>query len=356
MSKLVYIVAIIFAIFAHSETLDEAGDRSGSVLGNLSIANSLKTGNTYTITWSIFSYLDVDSTIVINYPQNNNTRVNGTRISRVKSNYQIGDKYSYEHKFTANLTVPNNINSGDASVGFYVYLHNDSDPKSMFALIPAGVVDRPLGLQGKQFSISISAGNNNSYYLDLPFSGGYSITQGNNDLAHSHRDHGTWDNTYAIDFATPLDTEILAPADGEIVCLYDENNNGGQACGFKAKNGCLVGGRVMVMRDNNDNYLTFLHLNSFSASLGDTVSRGDIIAYSGRSRSKKVGDNCSDTAATHLHFHLWSGNGTPDSHTTAFTEATRLRVRIDNNPTTQYLYGDDLDDKSIYTKTFNSLQ
>ena len=192
------------------------------------------------------------------------------------------------------------------------------------------------------------------YYLDLPFTGSYQVTQGNNDEEHSHHIYDKWDNTYAIDFATPLNTSILAPADGEIVCLYDEKHNGGKTCGIEPKNGCLVGGRVMVLRDKNDNYLTFLHLNSFSKEVGDIVNRGETIAHSGNSKSESRMGSCLNRASTHLHFHLWTGTGTPDSHTTAFTKNTQLRVKVDES--IKYLYGDELDDNKIYPKVFESLQ
>jgi GH25 family lysozyme M1 (1,4-beta-N-acetylmuramidase) len=191
-----------------------------------------------------------------------------------------------------------------------------------------------------------------SYFLDLPYKGTYKITQGNNGST-SHYNHDKWDNTYAIDFAMPLNTKILAPASGEVVCLYDENHKGGEICGYKPNDGCIGGGRVMVVKDKKGNYLTFLHLQSFNKEIGDSVDKGDILAYSGG--SKGVSGTCYNKGyGYHLHFHLWSGDKTPDSHTTPFTIKTKLRVKLDGQ--TKFLYDNYLNDNKIKNKLFGSFQ
>jgi lysozyme len=191
-----------------------------------------------------------------------------------------------------------------------------------------------------------------SYFLDLPYKGTYKVTQGNNGST-SHYNHDSWDNTYAIDFAMPLNTKILAPASGEVVCLYDEKHKGGEVCGYKSNYGCIGGGRVMVVKDKKGNYLTFLHLQSFNKEVGDLVDKGDILAYSGG--SKGVSGTCYNNGyGYHLHFHLWSGYKTPDSHTIPFTSNTKLRVKVDGQ--IKFLYGNSLNNNKIYHKQFTSLQ
>ncbi len=123
-------------------------------------------------------------------------------------------------------------------------------------------------------------------FIDLPYKGTYKVTQGNN-ASYTHyyhnaytdkngKYHPAWDNTYAIDFAMPLNTTIISPVDGEIYKVYDETHGG-----------CLGGGRVMVIKDNKGNYLTFLHLRSFLKTKG-SVHKGEEVAKSGGSKGNKV--------------------------------------------------------------------
>ena len=127
---------------------------------------------------------------------------------------------------------------------------------------------------------------NSRYSIDLPFKGTYKVSQGNfGSYSHYYHydDHGKikWDNTYAIDFATPKGTPIYAPADGKIVCIYDEKHKG-----------CIGGGRVVVLKDKKGNYITFLHLQKIIKDVGNYVKRGELIAYSGGSSGKASTGAC----------------------------------------------------------------
>ncbi|MCI5149395.1 MAG: M23 family metallopeptidase [Candidatus Electrothrix sp. MAN1_4] len=186
---------------------------------------------------------------------------------------------------------------------------------------------------------------NDNYYLELPFSGNEKISQGNHG-SHSHKLQSWGDNIYAIDVAM-YEEDVMAPTDGTIVRLYDETHNGTGTCS-KGSECCLGGGRVLVMRDKDDNYFTFLHLkkDSFSVSVGDSVTQGDVLAKTGR--SERVGGKCSETSDYHLHFHVWSGNEfPPDSHTTPFTANTPLRVGVGCKSNVEYLWGKKLDDSEL---------
>lgn len=207
-----------------------------------------------------------------------------------------------------------------------------------------------------------------NYYLDLPYSDVLRVTQGNNNDLVSHNDNKIksegWENTYAIDFgrkcknsnctgdeggdpATIYGKSVLAPADGEVVCVYDENHNGGEECGDtdKSKNGLISGGRVLVMKDKKGNYFTFIHLKKIVFPDGESdveysVNRGDVIAEIGTSGANAI----------HLHFHLWPGKdvGTPPSeHTTIFTASTPLRVGVGCKSNVEYLWGKKLDDSEL---------
>ena len=51
--------------------------------------------------------------------------------------------------------------------------------------------------------------------MKTPWRGIAKIAQGNHS-SFSHKDYGTWDNTYALDIALPVGSDILAPVDGVI--------------------------------------------------------------------------------------------------------------------------------------------
>lgn len=182
-----------------------------------------------------------------------------------------------------------------------------------------------------------------SPYMDLPFSGAYSykVSQGNNG-ATSHYDHTSegWDNTYAVDIALPSGTPIKAPVNGTIYNTYGSTGSG-----------CLGGGKVIVLTDTaSGNKITFLHLSSISKTSG-TVTKGDVIGYSGG--SKGASGVCNPNGyAPHLHIHLWNGYKSPDSHTKAFPSNFKLRIK--ENSVEKCLYGSDLNDSNIYGHYWSS--
>ncbi|MCX6628489.1 MAG: TPM domain-containing protein [Candidatus Solibacter sp.] len=136
--------------------------------------------------------------------------------------------------------------------------------------------------------------------LWAPWLGAAVISQGHRGKT-SHFDHKTWENTYAIDVAVPSGTPVFSPADG--VVHWVKNTTDG------------MGGRQMVIAHEIPSssavgcYSVFLHLSKIEKVSG-RVRRGQVIAYSGGS---SMG---SETGIrSHLHFHLWSGTGSYDSHT-----------------------------------------
>lgn len=159
-------IIMLLQIFVYAEDATDATTRSGAILNNLNMSETLEKGKTYTIYWSVFSYLDMDSSLVIYYPNSSKKVIEGTRLSRTQSTYSVssqsGTIYSYEHKFKTTFTVPDDISNGAAKVGFYTYIRNDYNPIGMFALIPAGVISKPLGLQGKMFEVSITGSSTSS--------------------------------------------------------------------------------------------------------------------------------------------------------------------------------------------------
>ncbi len=153
----------------------------------------------------------------------------------------------------------------------------------------------------------------------LPFHGTWTVVNGDIDKTSSH----SWEiNTqrYAYDFVI-LDEKgysssgenkktadyycygkkILAPADGEVVELQDKHpdslllGDGQVDCSAKD-----IRGNYILIRHADKEYGLLAHLQpeSIRVKVGDTVKRGQCIAYCG---------NSGNTSEPHLHFHLQDG-------------------------------------------------
>jgi len=84
------------------------------------------------------------------------------------------------------------------------------------------------------------------------------------------------------------------------------------------------------------------------------VPKGYTVAYSGGSGVSSSGKCIENGFSPHLHFHLWNGKGTPDSHTKPFDSNAPLRVKV--NGQVKFLYGNDLNDNKIVGERWESLQ
>ncbi len=150
----------------------------------------------------------------------------------------------------------------------------------------------------------------------LPFQGAWTAVNGGIDKKHSH----SWSiqtQRYAYDFVildeeghsfsgedTKLTNyysygrEILAPADGEVVEIRDKYPDSpllgrGQAdCSARD-----IRGNYILIRHADKEYGLLAHLKpgSVCVKVGDTVKRGQCIAFCG---------NSGNTSEPHLHFHL----------------------------------------------------
>lgn len=153
----------------------------------------------------------------------------------------------------------------------------------------------------------------------MPFSGNWTVVNGSVDKKFSH----SWDiptQRYAYDFLV-LDErgesctgdvtkaaeyycygkEILAPANGEVIELGSSSPNSrisghGQAdCSAHD-----IRGNYILIRHAEGEYSLLAHLQpgSIGIKVGDTVTRGQIIARCG---------NSGNSSEPHLHFHLQDG-------------------------------------------------
>ena len=83
-----------------------------------------------------------------------------------------------------------------------------------------------------------------------------------------------------IDLAIPIGTDILAPVSGKITATNPNSKSGG---------------KLMYLKGDDNRRYEFMHLDSFVASRGDKVERGQVIAKSG---------DTGPSTGPHLHFQV----------------------------------------------------
>ena len=152
--------------------------------------------------------------------------------------------------------------------------------------------------------------------LSPPWLGPAVISQGHHGEP-THGDHGIWENTYALDIPLPVGAPVFAPADGFVHWTKDDTKGmGGRQLVLQHRSPVLNGGTC---------YSVFLHLSEIAVPSGH-VRRGQLVARSGASSGG------SETGTTpHLHFHLWSGTGSYDSHTQPIQKLLVRRAGVDDD-------------------------
>ena len=135
---------------------------------------------------------------------------------------------------------------------------------------------------------SAFAKHDDSYIYQLPFATGTNVrvSQGyNGGLSHAGL------SAYAIDFSVPIGTPIYAAREGEVVGVEVGNNLGGPYPQFRPYM------NYVNIRHNDGTLGNYYHLKlgGTTVKIGDTVRRGQLIAYSG---------NTGYTTAPHLHFSV----------------------------------------------------
>ncbi|WP_421781137.1 M23 family metallopeptidase [Kiloniella litopenaei] len=134
------------------------------------------------------------------------------------------------------------------------------------------------------------------YQLPFPKTKSYPISQGPNG-AFSHRGP----NSFAIDWAMPVGSEILAAREGTVIAFREDSSKGGASNKYKSEENYLW------IKHSDGTIGQYLHLekNGVIVQVGDKVRTGQLIAYSG---------NTGYSSNPHLHFHV----STSQSHGAAF--------------------------------------
>lgn len=131
-----------------------------------------------------------------------------------------------------------------------------------------------------------------------PFNGSYRLSSGFN-LRRTHPVTGRVSPHHGTDFAMPVGTPIIAPADGRVEKVGNHP----------------AAGRYVVIRHDNGYRTRYLHLSRPQVSRGDRVSMGEQIALSG---------NTGRSTGPHLHYEVIVNNQPVDAMRVELPESQRL--------------------------------
>jgi murein DD-endopeptidase MepM/ murein hydrolase activator NlpD len=162
-------------------------------------------------------------------------------------------------------------------------------PLSLFFLASCAVSNNPLRMQIKQLQKG-RLHDDTSYVYSLPYEEGTShrIIQGYfGPFSHKER--------AALDFKMKRGTKVLAVREGVVVRVKEDGDRGGWNAKYRPY------GNNIVIQHPDGSRSGYWHLQHDGAlvNVGDTVTKGQVIALSGKTGY---------TATPHLHFLVWSTN------------------------------------------------
>lgn len=131
----------------------------------------------------------------------------------------------------------------------------------------------------------------NSYIYHLPFANGnkYFLVQAyNSKFSHA--------NELSLDFKIKKGSKICAAREGIVTSTKEDSDVGG------LKDEYYNEGNHIIITHNDGSIAMYWHLqkNDVLVNIGDTITKGQLIAYSG---------NTGYTAFPHLHFQVQNKNG-----------------------------------------------
>ncbi|MBE0488684.1 MAG: peptidoglycan DD-metalloendopeptidase family protein [Halomonas sp.] len=164
--------------------------------------------------------------------------------------------------------------------------------------------------EGERLDLTlVRNGNDNNFYtpdgesLDpafnrYPFEGSYRLSSGFNPR-RTHPVTGRVSPHRGTDFAMPIGTPVVAPADGRVEKVANHP----------------TAGRYVVIRHDNGYQTRYLHLSRPLVSRGDRVTMGERIALSG---------NTGRSTGPHLHYEILVNNSQVNAMTVSLPENKSL--------------------------------
>ncbi len=127
------------------------------------------------------------------------------------------------------------------------------------------------------------------YLYSLPFQGKFPVIQG--PLGTYSHGPGSQDEE-AFDFGMPVGTPICAARDGVVIAFRSDMNGGGTDLRWQNKS------NYIVIKHDDGTYAEYQHLrrNGVLVGLGETVTRGQVIGFSGAT---------GHVSGPHLHFDVF---------------------------------------------------
>jgi murein DD-endopeptidase MepM/ murein hydrolase activator NlpD len=161
---------------------------------------------------------------------------------------------------------------------------------SILSLTSCAVSNNPLRKEIKKLQRGIIH-DDTSYVYALPYEEGqkHRIIQGYfGPFSHKER--------AALDFKMKRGTKVLAAREGVVIRVKEDGNRGGWNRKFRPY------GNNIVIQHPDGSRAGYWHIqfNGAEVNVGDTVQKGQLIAYSGKTGY---------TATPHLHFLVWQSGG-----------------------------------------------
>lgn len=113
------------------------------------------------------------------------------------------------------------------------------------------------------------------FYLPLPCDYSCTIAQGN-DGTFTHQGNAF----YAFDFSVPIETPLVAMADGIVAYTFDETGPG-DPCYNGGGPECFAYGNLVVLRHGDGTTSLYKHLNRVDVGVDEFVPRGEPVGLSG---------------------------------------------------------------------------
>lgn len=162
-----------------------------------------------------------------------------------------------------------------------------------------------------------------SFAYSLPFSKNkkYLVYQGyNGNFSHQ--------NAYSIDFSLQTGNEVYAARNGKVVQVVTQNN---QNC---TTINCAKMNNKIIILHNDGSFAEYVHLkqNGSAVKIGDDVSEGQLIGYSG---------NTGWTNGPHLHFSVFTNR--------MDGERNYLKTKFKTDASSNPIY---LEEKKQYSRSF----